>query len=211
MVQPASRGPGRPPAAKAAETRKRILRAAREVFSERGYDAATFQAIAIRADLTRPAINHYFSNKRALYREVAKETNDVVVAASIQRAQRETTLIDRVSAFVDAATQADIENRTAAAFLITVALESQRHPDLSHEEADSVRTTREFLSWAIDDAIKRGELAPDTDASALTELLIAVLLGVGFYAGFVANRHEIDTVTRQLHGLLAGSLTQRPE
>jgi len=210
VVHPASRGPGRPPAAKAAETRKRILRAAREVFSERGYDAATFQAIAIRADLTRPAINHYFSNKRALYREVAKETNDVVVAASIQRAQRETTLIDRVSAFVDAATQADIENRTAAV-LISVALESQRHPDLSHEEADSVRTTREFLSWAIDDAIKRGELAPDTDASALTELLIAVLLGVGFYAGFVANRHEIDTVTRQLHRLLAGSLTQRPE
>ena len=210
MVQPASRGPGRPPAAKAAETRKRILRAAREVFSERGYDAATFQAIAIRADLTRPAINHYFSNKRALYREVATETNNIVVAASVQRALRETTLIGRVSAFVDAATQADIENRTAAAFLITVALESQRHPELSHEEADSIRTTREFLSKAVDDAIKGGELTPDTDASALTEALIAVLLGVGFYLGFVANRHEIETVTRQVHQLLAGSLTRRP-
>ena len=211
MVQPASRGPGRPPAAKAAETRKRILRAAREVFSERGYDAATFQAIAIRADLTRPAINHYFSNKRALYREVAKETNDLVVAASIQRAQREPTLIGRVSAFIDAATQADIENRTTAAFLITVALESQRHPELSHEEADSIRTTREFLSRAIDDAIKGGELAPDTDASALAEALIAVLLGVGCYLGFVAHREEIDAVTRQVHQLLAGSLTPRPE
>jgi TetR/AcrR family transcriptional regulator, repressor for uid operon len=211
VVQPASRGPGRPPAAKAAETRKRILRAAREVFSERGYDAATFQAIAIRADLTRPAINHYFSNKRALYREVAKDTNAVVVAASIQRAQRETTLTGRLIAFIDAATQADIENRTAAAFLITVALESQRHPELRHEEADSVRTTREFLSRAVDDAINRGELASDTDVSALTEALIAVLLGVGFYLGFVANRHEIDTVTRQVHQLLAGSLARRPE
>ena len=186
------------------------MRAAREVFSERGYDAATFQAIAIRADLTRPAINHYFSNKRALYREVAKETNNIVVAASIQRALREPTLIGRVSAFIDAATQADIENRTAAAFLITVALESQRHPELSHEEADSIRTTREFLARAVDDAIKDGELASDTDASPLTEALIAVLLGVGFYLGFVADRHEIDTVTRQLHQLLAGSLTQRP-
>jgi TetR/AcrR family transcriptional regulator, repressor for uid operon len=135
----------------------------------------------------------------------------VVVAASIQRAQRETTLIDRVSAFVDAATQADIENRTAAAFLITVALESQRHPDLSHEEADSVRTTREFLSWAIDEAINRGELAPDTDASALTELLIAVLLGVGFHAGFVASRHQRDQVTRQLHEVLASGLARRAE
>ena len=116
-----------------------------------------------------------------------------------------------MSAFIDAATQADIENRTTAAFLITVALESQRHPELSHEEADSIRTTREFLSRAIDDAIKGGELAPDTDASALAEALIAVLLGVGFYLGFVAHREEIDAVTRQVHQLLAGSLTPRPE
>lgn len=205
MVQPASRGPGRPPAAKAAETRKRILRAARAVFSERGYDAATFQAIAVRADLTRPAINHYFSDKRALYREVAKETNDVVVAASIERARAAPTLVGRVSAFIDAATQADIENRTAAAFLITVALESQRHPDLSQEEADSVRATREFLSWAIDDAVEHGELAARTDAAALTETLIAVLLGIGFYAGFVA-KHEFDAVTRQVRQLLTDSL-----
>ncbi len=95
--------------------------------------------------------------------------------------------------------------------MITVALESQRHPDLSHEEADSVRTTREFLSWAIDAAIKRGELDADTDAAALTEMLIAVLLGVGFYAGFVANRYALDPVTRQLQELLAASLARRPE
>jgi TetR/AcrR family transcriptional regulator, repressor for uid operon len=208
-VPPVSRGPGRPPAAKAAETRKRILRAAREVFSERGYDAATFQAIAVRADLTRPAINHYFSSKRELYREVMKETNEVVVSASVQRARRETTLVGRVSAFIDAATQADIENRTAAAFLITVALESQRHPELGPQEADSIRATREFLSWAINDALAVGELGADTDASALTEMLIAVLLGVGFYAGFVGRREEFDVVTAQLQRLLASGLERR--
>src|ERR1700761_716084 len=87
VVQPASRGPGRPPAAKAAETRERIVRAAREVFSELGYDAATFQAIAIRADLTRPAINHYFASKRLLYGEVVEKTNDLVVAAGMAKAQ----------------------------------------------------------------------------------------------------------------------------
>jgi TetR/AcrR family transcriptional regulator, repressor for uid operon len=181
------------------------LRAAREVFSERGYDAATFQAIAVRADLTRPAINHYFSSKRELYREVVNETNAVVVAASVERARRETTLIGRVSAFVDAANQAEIENRTAAAFLITVALESQRNPELGPREADSMRSTRQFLSWAINEAIDGGELAADTDASALTELLIAILLGLGFYAGFVASREEFATVTEQLHQLLARS------
>ncbi|MGH3577821.1 MAG: TetR/AcrR family transcriptional regulator [Mycobacterium sp.] len=211
MRHPGSRGPGRPPAAKAADTRRRILHAAREVFGERGYDAATFQAIAGRADLTRPAINHYFSNKRVLYWEVAQETNDVVVRASIRRARRETTLVGRVSTFIEAAIQADSENRMAAAFLVTATLESLRHPELSRAESDAVRATRDFVSWAVDDAVERGELAGDTDAPALTEMLMAVLSGVGFYAGFVGSREELDTVTGQLRQLLAGRLMRRPE
>src|ERR1700710_1981147 len=103
----ATRGPGRPPAAKAAETRERIVRAAREVFSELGYDGATFQAIAVRADLTRPAINHYFPSKRMLYREVVDETNELVVAAGIERAGGETTLMGRLTAFIAAAMDAN--------------------------------------------------------------------------------------------------------
>lgn len=93
MSLTAGRGPGRPPAAKADETRKRILHAARQVFSERGYDGATFQEIAVRADLTRPAINHYFANKRVLYQEVVEQTHELVIVAGIERARREPTLM----------------------------------------------------------------------------------------------------------------------
>ena len=178
------------------------------MFSERGYDAATFQAIAIRADLTRPAINHYFANKRVLYWQVLEETNKAVVAASAQRAQDETTLTARVSAFIEGAIEAELENRAASAFLIAATLESQRHPELGRPGADSVSTTRAFLLWAINDGIQSGELNAETDAAALTEMLLAVLLGVGFYAGFVASRHEFDAITDQLKLLLARSLTR---
>src|SRR5689334_25314456 len=111
MPHTASRGPGRPPAAKAAETRERILRAAREVFSELGYDAATFQAIAIRADLTRPAINHYFASKRVLWSEVVEQTNALVVSAGMSRAQAQTSLLGKLSAFFSVVMQADSEDR----------------------------------------------------------------------------------------------------
>src|SRR5260370_5682180 len=161
MPPTGSRRPGRPPAAKAVDRRKRILHAARQVFSERGYDGATFQAIAVRADLTRPAINHYFSSKRLLYREVVDQTNELVVAAGVERAEREATLMGRLTAFIAAAMHANSENPSASAFLVTNVLESQRHPELSPTENDAVRISREFLIWAVNDAIERGEVAAD--------------------------------------------------
>lgn len=210
MAPTASRRPGRPPAAKADETRKRILHAARLVFSERGYDGATFQAIAVRADLTRPAINHYFSSKRALYREVVDLTNELVVVAGIQRAQRETTLVGRLTAFISEAVRANSENPSASAFLVTTVLESQRHPELSTTENDAVRISREFLTRAVNDAIEHREIAADIDASAVVETLVVVLCGVGFYAGYVRNYQEMLAVTDVLRQLLEGALL-RPE
>jgi TetR/AcrR family transcriptional repressor of uid operon len=182
------------------------VRAAREVFSERGYDAATFQAIAIRADLTRPAINHYFPNKRVLYQEVVDQTNDLLVTAAIERAQRETTLIGRLSAFIVAVIQADSEHRSSVAFLITSVLESQRHPEFSQGENEALRAARAFLAWAVNDAIERGELRVDADVSSSTEMLLAVLCGVGFYAGFLGNRQEVQAITERLRQLMAGTL-----
>ena len=202
----ASRGPGRPPAAKAAETRQRIVQAAREVFSELGYDAATFQAIAIRADLTRPAINHYFASKRVLWSEVVEQTNALVVSAGMSRAQGETSLVGRLSAFLAVAMQADSEDRSAAAFLVTSVLESQRHPELADDEHDSLKTSREFMSWAVNDAIKRGELATATDVNHLVEMLVAMMWGMGLYAGFVGNHDELTSVVHKFELLMANKL-----
>ncbi|OMC43809.1 TetR family transcriptional regulator [Mycobacterium sp. IS-2888] len=210
MAITASRRPGRPPAAKADETRKRILDAARLVFSERGYDGATFQAIAVRADLTRPAINHYFSSKRALYREVLEQTNEIVLRAAIREAQRESTLTKRLTAFISVAVRANSDNPAVSAFLITAVLESQRHPELSLTENDSVRIGREFLTWAVGEAIERREVATDIDAAALVETLVVLLCGVGFYAGYVRSYEELLAVTDVLRRLLEGALW-RPE
>ena len=182
------------------------MRAAREVFSELGYDAATFQAIAVRADLTRPAINHYFASKRVLWAEVIEQTNTTIVSAGITRARERAGLIDRLSTFLSVTTQAEAEDRSAAAFLVTSVLESQRHPELSSDEHDSLANSREFVTWAVNDAIAGGELNTDTDVGHLVEMLVAVLWGMGFYAGFVGSREELGAVVAKLELLLANRL-----
>lgn len=182
------------------------MRAAREVFSELGYDAATFQAIAVRADLTRPAINHYFSSKRVLWTEVVEQTNATIVSAGIAKAHERTALIDRLSAFLSVATQADAEDRSAAAFLVTSVLEAQRHPELNTDEHDSLQNSRSFVTWAVNDAIANGELNTDTDVGHLVEMLVAVLWGMGFYAGFIGDREQLGSVVHKLELLLANRL-----
>jgi TetR/AcrR family transcriptional repressor of uid operon len=205
----ASRRPGRPPAAKADETRKRIVRAAREVFSEHGYDGATFQGIAVRADLTRPAINHYFSSKRLLYREVVDQTNELVVTAGIEQAKRVTSLMERLTEFIGVVMRANSESPSVSRFLVTAVLESQRHPELSRTENDAVVISREFLNWAVNDAIERGELKTGTDVPSLAETLLVVLCGVGFYAGYLRSYQEMQAVTETLRQLLEGAFWVR--
>ncbi len=202
----ASRGPGRPPAAKAAETRERILRAAREVFSELGYDAATFQAIAIRADLTRPAINHYFASKRLLYQEVVDQTNALVIEAAVQSSQRESTLAGRIRAFIQSAVQAQGQDRAVAAFLVTAVLESERHPELAGTDRDSREFTRGYVKSALKDAVEAGEVRPDIDIEAAAEMLMAMMWGLGFYAGFVGDRQRMAAITDEFVALLNGKV-----
>ena len=122
------------------------------------------------------------------------------------RAQGETSLLCRLSAFFAIAMQTDSEDRSAAAFLVTSVLESQRHPELSNDDHDSLRACREFMSWAVNDAIKRGELTNDTDVNHLVEMLVAVMWGMGFYAGFVGDHDELGSVVHKLELLMANKL-----
>lgn len=181
------------------------------MFGELGYDAATFQEIAVRADLTRPAINHYFPSKRELYRQVAEQTNGVLIEAGIAEARRHEGFADRINAFITAAqAQGD---RSAAAFLVTSVLESQRHPELAGgagDGNDALVSARGFICWALRDAQAAGDLRPDVDIDSVAETVLAMLLGMGFYAGFVGDRRPLTDVTGEFLRLLRGDGFLRP-
>lgn len=57
-----------------AERRQQIIDAARELYSDRPYDAVSTSELAEAAGVARGLINHYFGDKRELFLEVMRES-----------------------------------------------------------------------------------------------------------------------------------------
>ncbi|MFD6024400.1 TetR/AcrR family transcriptional regulator [Streptomyces griseoluteus] len=67
MTEPTARRRGRPPRAESADTRDRILGAAREEFSERGYEKTSVRGIAKAAGVDSALVHHYFGTKEQVF------------------------------------------------------------------------------------------------------------------------------------------------
>ncbi|WP_019075989.1 TetR/AcrR family transcriptional regulator [Streptomyces hokutonensis] len=70
MTDATAKRRGRPPRTEAADTRDRILAAAREEFSERGYEKTSVRGIAKAAGVDSALVHHYFGTKEQVF-EVA--------------------------------------------------------------------------------------------------------------------------------------------
>lgn len=67
MTQGTARRRGRRPGG--TDTRAALVDAAREVFTEQGYDGATVRSIAARAGVDAAMVNHWFGGKEGLFAE----------------------------------------------------------------------------------------------------------------------------------------------
>ncbi|MEU6088208.1 TetR family transcriptional regulator [Streptomyces sp. NPDC047085] len=67
MTGATARRRGRPPRTESADTRDRILTAAREEFSERGYEKTSVRGIAKAAGVDSALVHHYFGTKEQVF------------------------------------------------------------------------------------------------------------------------------------------------
>ncbi|MBK3581603.1 TetR family transcriptional regulator [Streptomyces sp. MBT65] len=67
MTDATAKRRGRPPRTEAADTRDRILTAAREEFSERGYEKTSVRGIAKAAGVDSALVHHYFGTKEQVF------------------------------------------------------------------------------------------------------------------------------------------------
>jgi AcrR family transcriptional regulator len=179
-------------------SRADTLRAAQEVFTQRGYHAATLQEIAKHVGATRSAIIYHFRSKRQLYEEVLI-TADRSLRLIIDDSLTARSLVDQLRSFITALS----DHPAFAAFLINAAADIKRHPREWPAWLDIPCSIRRFVATALHDAARRGELSSDPTPSVV-DLVTAMLMGVLFETAFPLSPPPNELFS-QFVALLAGT------
>jgi AcrR family transcriptional regulator len=170
-----------------ARTRETLLRAAGEVFVERGFHRASVEAIAERAGFTRGAFYSNFSSKEELFAELLQST---VYAA--YRAMGEAQLASdgpvptaRESAEQLAAIQAHPDGRWMFRLWLELLLEAGRNEKMRELAAEFWRSNRELVAKVLRKRYAQLDRKPPLPPKDLGSALIAMDIGL-------AIQHYVD-------------------
>jgi len=209
VVSEGARRVGRPTDADSAETRRRLLDVARLQFARDGFRATTNRSLALGAGLTPGAIYHYFESKADLYAAVYCETIDRVYTAFEQAAAGEGQLFDQYLAVLRLARELQEQDRSITGFIVAVALETQRHPDLLERMAPQRGRHQRFFGRLVEQAAARGELQPGVDTAALADVLGSVLTGLARATAAERDTRRYTAAVDVLERLFTGKLVER--
>ncbi len=159
-----------------AETRQRILDAARDMFVELGYEATTMRSIADRIEYTPTALYHHFPSKESLLTELCS-ADFRALAAAFRRLGGIQDPIERLRrigvSYVDFALDHPMQYQL---------MFMTRHPPVIEKDVkrgDPSEDAYAFLRATCADLIATGRLRPDfTDADELGQMVWSALHGL---------------------------------
>lgn len=167
-----------------AETRARLLDAAREEFLATGYRGATLDAIAARAGFTKGALYWHFPNKQALFLALVADS----IAANFARIEDllarhgddPAALGDALGAYVD-----DFdEDQSLPVLGVEMEIESRGDPSFRAQHRDLIEQHESAIASFLDHYFKATGTRPVMPIDQLTATLIAL------FKGFALSRHN---------------------
>ena len=162
--------------AKKADTRLRLLKAARRLVQQGGFAAASASAVAKESGVASGTIYRHFPNKSELVAEVFRYATEREVAAVAQACDGGETAADKLTAAVETFAQRALLGRTLAYALIAEPVD----PRVEQERLRYRFAYAEIFEDVIALGIQRGEFVAQNcqiTAAALVGLLAESLVG----------------------------------
>jgi TetR/AcrR family transcriptional regulator, fatty acid metabolism regulator protein len=167
---------------------KEMLAAAREVFSRKGFEAASISEIARQADCVEGTIYTYFDSKRALLDAVLTSYYDELIADIEPRLTVITSTEDRLTFLLARHLQIPLDDPGLSKLILTQVRTLDQYFG-SPLHALNKRYSR-FLSDTLEEGKRRGELSADMDTSFVRDLIFG---GIEHWSGnTLARRRQYD-------------------
>jgi AcrR family transcriptional regulator len=136
--------------------RSEIITAARKVFAEKGYIAATVDEIAARAELAKGTIYVYFESKEQIYTAVLANDLETLRRLTVEKITAASTVHEKISAYIQTRFEYCEERRD---FFRIMYIEPSGSPVLSKAKArEWLREPIRLLTLAIDSAISANQI-----------------------------------------------------
>lgn len=159
------------------DTRQRILDAALQLFSERGYDRATTRAIAAQAGVNEVTLFRQFSSKKNLFQAMLKHNSAL---PGLEFTLRQSLTGDYRQDLLILATQVLTLLHNRRQEIIMLLAEAERQPEMLEMVAFIPLQQRQmfsnYLQWQIAQGHMR-PLDPDLAAQGLLGMLLSYCLG----------------------------------
>lgn len=194
-----------------AETRQRILDAARELFVADGVEATTMRAIAARIEYTPTAIYHHFKDKDSLLEELCL-VDFLSLAAAMNRIGRIEDPVERLRRMGLAYADFAIDNQSQYRFMF-MTVRRQASENAIKTKGDPEQDAYAFLVYSMKEAIAQGRFRPElSDAEELAQTFWGGLHGVmALWMTYRADtwiewKEPRETIRTMIDILLRGSL-----
>jgi AcrR family transcriptional regulator len=190
------------------ETRERLVRAAAEVFAEKGYERAGVQEIARRAGLTTGAIYNRFTGKAELLLEAidarAEDEFDQLFAQH-RFEGRATDILETVGSHLVTGR----DDPTRPHLLLEAIITARRDPEVAAKLSARIEDRAGRLADLIEEAKLDGSVTDDLDTLSLVRFCHAVSLGFLCLEALALDLPEADP-WHDLISRLVGALADEP-
>jgi AcrR family transcriptional regulator len=164
------------------QTRRRLIAAAKQLASERGYEAATLRDMAARANLSTGAVFANFEDKADLFSAAIIEDDEGLLAAMKRAAEQAPTPRQALIAMLTAALSAQEGQlpwvRVKMSFVWTRLDVDRARP------CAGARLIENALAEVVRDGVQSGALSPAADADLVADMAWDAYLGACRHAVF---------------------------
>ncbi|MCX4761522.1 ScbR family autoregulator-binding transcription factor [Streptomyces sp. NBC_01275] len=177
---------------RAIRTREEIIRAAAEVFDERGYNGASMREIMKRAGVTLGAVYFHFPNKEAIAREVMNSQPDTILPRLTSQGLQQVVDITLVWS---RQLQSDPTLRAG----VRLAVEQS---GLDWRDTSSYTAWEKIFEECLLLARERGELLGHVSPRDMAGFLVGACTGVQLYSDLLYRRADLTQRTVNMWELL---------